>query len=184
MLADCGAEHVQAVQISGAAGSTLAPAEFDRIIAFEDLPTAGSFMVFDRSRDMLEMVRNFAAFFAHESCGFCTPCRVGGSLLRNLVEKVAEGAASAYDLAEMRHIGAVMRQGSYCGLGATAPNHVLNTLDKFPEIYRRRLRSADYSPSFDLDGALTEARALSGRDDPGAHLSEESEGPLVTESPA
>jgi len=182
VLADCGAEHTQAVQISGAAGATLAPAEFDRIIAFEDLPTAGSFMVFDRSRDLLEMVRNFAAFFAHESCGFCTPCRVGGALLRNLVEKVAAGQASDYDLQEMRHIGAVMRQGSYCGLGSTAPNHVLNTLDKFPEIYRRRLRSADYSPSFDLDGALAEARALSGRDDPGAHVREQLEDSPVTEA--
>jgi [NiFe] hydrogenase diaphorase moiety large subunit len=163
VLTDCGAERVQAVQISGAAGATLTPSEFDRIIAFEDLPTAGSFMVFDGSRDLLEMVRNFAAFFAHESCGFCTPCRVGGALLRDLVEKVAAGQASAHDLEEMRHIGAVMRQASYCGLGHTAPNHVINTLDKFPEIYRRRLRSPDYTPSFDLDAALSEARALTGR---------------------
>jgi [NiFe] hydrogenase diaphorase moiety large subunit len=172
VLSDCGADHAQAVQISGAAGVTLAPSEFDRIIAFEDLPTAGSFMVFDRTRDMLDMVRNFAAFFAHESCGFCTPCRVGGALLRNLVEKVAAGQASEYDLEEMRRIGAVMQQGSYCGLGHTAPNHVLNTLDKFPEIYRRRLARADYTPSFDLDAALSEARAISGRDDAQAHISE------------
>jgi [NiFe] hydrogenase diaphorase moiety large subunit len=170
VLADCGAEHTQAVQISGAAGATLAPSEFDRIIAFEDVPTAGSFMVFDKTRDLLDMVRNFAAFFAHESCGFCTPCRVGAALLRNLVEKVASGQASEYDLGEMRRIGDVMRQGSYCGLGHTAPNPVLNTLDKFPEIYRRRLASADYTPSFDLDAALSEARSLTGRDDAQAHI--------------
>jgi len=170
VLTDCGAANPQAVQISGAAGATLAPAELDRIIAFEDLPTAGSFMVFDASRDMLDMVRNFAHFFAHESCGFCTPCRVGGALLRNLVEKVAAGQASEYDLAEMRHIGAVMKSASYCGLGATAPNHVLQTLDKFPAIYRRLLRSAEYTPSFDLDAALSEARQITGRNDAGAHL--------------
>jgi [NiFe] hydrogenase diaphorase moiety large subunit len=170
VLADCGAANPQAVQISGAAGATLAPAEFDRIIAFEDLPTAGSFMVFDASRDMLDMVRNFAHFFAHESCGFCTPCRVGGALLRNLVEKVAAGQASEYDLAEMRHIGAVMKSASYCGLGATAPNHVLQTLEKFPAIFRRHLRSAEYTPSFDLDAALSEARQITGRNDAGAHL--------------
>jgi [NiFe] hydrogenase diaphorase moiety large subunit len=173
VLADCGAAHTQAVQISGAAGRTLAPSEFDRIIAFEDLSTAGSFMVFDQGRDMLDMVRNFAHFFSHESCGFCTPCRVGGNLLKGLVEKVAEGQASEYDLGEMRSIGAVMRKASYCGLGHTAPNHVLDTLDKFPEVYRRRLRSADYTPSFDLDAALSEARALTGRDDAAAHLGEE-----------
>ena len=161
------------MQVSGAAGETLAPSEFERIIAFEDLPTAGSFMVFNESRDMLDMVRNFAAFFQHESCGFCTPCRVGGALLRNLVEKVAAGHASRYDLGEMRHIGDVMKQASYCGLGQTAPNHVLNTLDKFPEIYQRRLRSSGYAPSFDLDAALSEARAITGRDDAQAHLEED-----------
>lgn len=176
VLSDCGARHPQAVQISGAAGTTLAPSEFDRIIAYEDLSTAGAFMVFDRSRDMLDMVRNFAAFFAHESCGFCTPCRVGGVLLRNLVEKVAAGEASEYDLGEMRQIGAHMRRGSYCGLGHTAPNHVLNTLDKFPDIYRRRLCSEGYTPAFDLDAALSEARGLTGRDDAQAHIPQTLEG--------
>jgi [NiFe] hydrogenase diaphorase moiety large subunit len=130
-------------------------------------------MVLDQGRDMLDMVRNFAHFFSHESCGFCTPCRVGGNLLKNLVEKVAAGQASDYDLEEMRGIGAVMRKASYCGLGHTAPNHVIDTLDKFPEVYRRRLRSAGYTPSFDLDAALSEARALTGRNDAGAHLEEE-----------
>ena len=172
VLTDCGAEHVQALQISGAAGTTLSPADFDRIIAFEDLSTAGSFMVFDHSRDMLDMVRNFAAFFAHESCGFCTPCRVGTGLLHNLVEKVADGQASAHDLEEMRQIGGVMKMASYCGLGQTAPSHIRCTLDKFPDIYKRRLRSEEYTPSFDLDAALSEARTLTGRDDAGAHIPE------------
>lgn len=173
VLTDCGAESIQALQVSGASGTTLNPSDFDRIIAFEDLSTAGSIMIFDHTRDMFDMVQNFAAFFAHESCGFCTPCRVGGSLLHNLVEKVAAGQASAHDLDEMRRIGGVMRLASYCGLGNTAPNHILNTLEKFPKIYRRRLRSAEYTPSFDLDGALAEARTISGRDDAGAHIPED-----------
>jgi [NiFe] hydrogenase diaphorase moiety large subunit len=163
VLADCGAEDTQAVQISGAAGTTLAPSDFDRALAFEDIPTAGAFMVFDKTRDMLDMVVNFADFFAHESCGFCTPCRVGGGLLRDLARKVAEGRGAEHDLVEMRRIGAVMRQASACGLGQTAPNHVLNTLDKFPEIYRRRLTGADFSPAFDPGAALAEARTLAGR---------------------
>ena len=172
VLADCGAVQTQAVQVSGAAGATLGVDEFQRVLAFEDLPTAGSFMVFDRSRDMLDMVRNFADFFVHESCGFCTPCRVGGKLLRDLVEKVAAGRGSRHDLEEMRHIADVMRRASHCGLGHTAPNHVLNTLDKFPDIYSSRLVSAEYSPAFDLDAALSEARAMTGRDDVGAHLAD------------
>jgi [NiFe] hydrogenase diaphorase moiety large subunit len=173
VLADCGAGDPQAVQVSGAAGETLSPLEFERRITFEDLPTGGSLMVFDKDRDMLDMVRNFAAFFQHESCGFCTPCRVGATLLRDLVEKVVAGQASEYDLAEIRHICAVMRQASYCGLGHTAPNHILDTLDRFPEAYQRRLRGSDYAPSFDLDSALTEARAVTGRSDGGSHLKEE-----------
>jgi [NiFe] hydrogenase diaphorase moiety large subunit len=93
--------------------------------------------------------------------------------LRNLVEKVAAGQGSQYDLEELRQIGAVMRKGSYCGLGHTAPNHILNTLDKFPQAWQRHLRSAEYTPSFDLDAALAEARALTGRNDAAAHLEEE-----------
>jgi [NiFe] hydrogenase diaphorase moiety large subunit len=130
-------------------------------------------MIFDHSRDMLDMVRCFAAFFAHESCGFCSPCRVGTGLLHNLVEKVAAGHGSEHDLSELRDIGLIMRQASYCGLGHTARNHILNTLDKFPEVYRRRLRTVDYSPSFDLDGALAQARALTGRDGVLDHVEEE-----------
>ncbi len=140
------------------------------MLAFEDLPTAGSFMVFDRSRDLLDMVRNFAGFFAHESCGFCTPCRVGGRLVLDLVDKVAAGAAGRHDLDELRDIAQVMRRASHCGLGHTAASHVLNTLDQFPHIYRDRLRVCDYTPSFDLDAALAEARALTHRDDAEAHL--------------
>ncbi len=170
VLERCGGADTQAVQVSGAAGVTLLPTEFERKLAFEDLPTAGSFMVLDRRRDLLEMVRSFAAFFAHESCGFCTPCRVGGRLVLDLVEKVAAGAGGTHDLDELRDIALVMRRASHCGLGQTAANHVLDTLDKFPRIYRERLRGADYAPSFDLDAALAEARALRKRKDAAAHL--------------
>jgi [NiFe] hydrogenase diaphorase moiety large subunit len=174
VLAACGAGEpggraVQAVQVSGAAGITLTPAELGRRLAFEDLPTAGSFMIFDQSRDLLQMVRNFAAFFAHESCGFCTPCRVGGRLALDRIEKVAAGEASAYDLSELRDIAMVMRRASHCGLGHTAANHLQQTLDKFPQLYTKHLRP-NYAPAFDLDAALAEGRALTGRDDAGAHL--------------
>ena len=170
VLDDCGAEDAQAVQVAGAAGHCLSESEFDRRIAFEDVPTGGSFMVFNQNRDMLDMARNFAHFFAHESCGFCTPCRVGTSLMRNLIDKVYTGHGTEQDLDEMRQLGLVMRQTSQCGLGSTAPNAIFDTLDKFSEVYRRRLRSTGFEPAFDLDGALEEARQLTGRDDAGAHL--------------
>lgn len=174
ILEACGAEDVQAVQVAGAAGTTLPPAQFGRRIAFEDVATAGSLMVFNQQRDLLEMVRNFAHFFCHESCGFCTPCRVGGALMKDLVEKVAGGHATQYDLEEMKNIGQVMKQASHCGLGATAPNPVLDTLNNFPELYAARLAHSSYEPAFDLDAALSISREITGRDDAGAHIRDES----------
>jgi len=170
ILDDCGATDSQAVQIAGAAGSTIPADEFDRLIAFEDVCTGGSFMVFDQSRNLLDMVQNFAHFFVHESCGFCTPCRVGGSLLKDLVDKVHAGNAGQYDLGELYSIGMLMRSSSHCGLGTTAPNPVLDTLNKFPQLYEQRLKHSSYEPAFDLDAALQEASELRGGDDAGAYI--------------
>jgi len=173
ILNECGADDAQAVQVSGAAGLTIPPQAFYRQIAFEDVPTGGSFMVFGQHRDLLEMVRNFTHFFCHESCGFCTPCRVGGNLMRNLLEKVHVGHATSYDLEEMKRIGKVMQKAAHCGLGATAPNPVLETLSKFPAVYAKRLVNRSYEPAFDLDAALEVSRHITGRDDEAAHIRQE-----------
>lgn len=170
ILKDCGADDTQAVQVSGAAGLTIPAQEFYRKIAFEDVPTGGSFMIFNQQRDLLEMVQNFTRFFCHESCGFCTPCRVGGRLLKDLLEKVMVGHATSYDLNEMKKIGKVMQATAHCGLGATAPNPVLETLQKFPGTYSKRLLNRSYEPAFDLDAALEVARRITGRDDEAAHI--------------
>ncbi|MBL8486099.1 MAG: NAD(P)H-dependent oxidoreductase subunit E [Rhodocyclaceae bacterium] len=172
VLADAGADNAQAVQVSGPSGLTAADNEFDRKIAFEDIPTAGAFMVFDHSRDMFEVARNFAQFFAHESCGFCTPCRVGTSLLKNLMNKIGEGHGTQADINEIYSLSRLLQMASHCGLGHTAPNPLLDTLDKFRPAYERRLKSLDFEPAFDLDGALARARQMTGRDDAGAHLAE------------
>ena len=170
VLEDCGAKDTQAVQVSGAAGSTIPPQEFYRQIAFEDVPTGGSFMIFNQKRDLLDMVQNFARFFAHESCGFCTPCRIGGTLMKDLVNKVIVGHATSYDIAELKNIGLVMQKTAHCGLGSTAPNPVLDTLNKFPGIYSKRLLNRGYEPAFDLDAALEVSRHITGRDDEAAHI--------------
>jgi [NiFe] hydrogenase diaphorase moiety large subunit len=172
VLADCGADGTQAVQVSGPSGTCIDASEFGRRIAFEDLPTAGAMMVFDESRDMFEVARNFAHFFAHESCGFCTPCRVGTSLLRNLMDKLAAGRGSQHDLNRIGELNRLLQAASHCGLGHTACNPVLDTLKRFRPAYEQRLVSMDYEPAFDLDGALARARAMTGRDDAGAHLGE------------
>jgi [NiFe] hydrogenase diaphorase moiety large subunit len=131
-------------------------------------------MIFNQQRDLLEMVQNFSHFFAHESCGFCTPCRVGSALMKDLVDKVIAGHATPYDLNEIQDIALVMQQASHCGLGSSAPNSLLDTLKKFPEAYSKRLANHDYAPAFDLDAALEVSRQLTGRDDRHAHIQDES----------
>jgi [NiFe] hydrogenase diaphorase moiety large subunit len=170
VLEACGAGDVQAVQVSGPSGVCLAAAEFGRRIAFEDIPTAGAFMVFDHSRDMFEVARNFVHFFAHESCGFCTPCRVGTSLLRNLMDKLNNGHGSPYDFAEIEKLNRILQAMSHCGLGHSACNPVLDTIAKFRPAYERRLQHKEFEPAFDLDWALDPARQMTGRDDAGAHF--------------
>ena len=173
VLSDCGASDFQAVQISGPSGMCLAEDEFDRKIAFEDIPTAGAFMIFDETRDMFEVARNFAHFFAHESCGFCTPCRVGTTLVRNLMDKIANKHGSPYDINELFKLHRLMQGASHCGLGNTACNPVFDTLNKFRPAYEHRLMSLDYEPAFDLDAALSQARQMTGRDDADAHFSKQ-----------
>ena len=170
VLDACGAGDVQAVQVSGPSGVCVGAAEFGRRIAFEDIPTAGAFMVFNHSRDMFEVARNFVHFFAHESCGFCTPCRVGTSLLRNLMDKLANGHGSPYDFAEIEKLNRILQSMSHCGLGHSACNPVLDTIARFRPAYERRLQHKEFVPAFDLDWALDPARQMTGRDDAEAHF--------------
>ncbi len=170
VLADCGATRTQAVQIGGPSGTCIDASEFDRKLAFEDLSTAGAFTVFDASRDMFEVARAYTHFFAHESCGFCTPCRVGTTLLTNTMDKLWEGKGSQHDLNRILRMKALLQASSHCGLGHTACNPIADTLRRFRPTYERRLQSLDFEPAFDLDGALARARTMTRRDDAQAHL--------------
>ncbi len=170
VLQDCGAGNAQAVQVSGPSGVCLAMHEFSRSIAFEDVPTAGAFMVFGAHRDMFEVARNFAHFFKHESCGFCTPCRVGTSLVANCMDKIGKGLGTQYEINQIFKIHRLLHAASHCGLGQAACNPLFDTLQKFRPAYERRLCSLDFEPAFDLDQALAAARQMTGRDDPAAHF--------------
>ena len=170
VLEECGAHDTLAVQVSGPSGMCLNRDEFDRRIAFGDVPTAGAFMIFGQHRDIFEVVRNFVHFFAHESCGFCTPCRVGTTLLKNLVDKIADGNGARSDIDEIFHLNRLLQTTAHCGLGHTACNPLLHTLEKFRPAYERRLKLLKFAPAFDLDAALSQARQMTGRDDAGAHL--------------
>lgn len=162
---------VQGMQVSGPSGSTLTAEELGRRLCFEDVPTAGALMVFDCTRDMFEVAHNFAHFFAHESCGFCTPCRVGTQVVVRLMDKIAAGHGSPYDIEELFKMHRLLRGASHCGLGNTASNPIFDTLTKFRPAYERRLKSLAFEPGFDLDAELSQARQMTGRDDVGAHLS-------------
>jgi [NiFe] hydrogenase diaphorase moiety large subunit len=174
ILEDCGAHDTQAVQVGGPSGVCLSAFEFDRRIGFEDVPTAGAFMVFDRSRDMFEVARNFAHFFAHESCGFCTPCRVGTALVVKRMDKLANatggGRGSAHDIEVLFELDRLMHTTTHCGLGASACNPLRDTITKFRPAYERHLKSLHFEPGFDLDAELSIARRMTGRDDAAAHL--------------
>jgi len=175
VLRDAGAHDVQAVQVGGPSGMLIGPADFSRALAFEDIPSVGTLMIFDRRRDLFAIVDNFTRFFQHESCGLCTPCRVGTTLLAKHLAKFERGWGSPVDLAEMERLGDIMRQMSHCGLGQTAANPILDSINRFPGIYQQRMHTTEFVPAFDLDGALAEARALTGRSDPAAHLDAEGE---------
>ncbi len=170
ILEDCGARDTQAVQVGGPSGVCLPAFEFGRRIAFEDVPTAGAFMIFDRSRDMFEVARGFAHFFAHESCGFCTPCRVGTTLVARRMDKLASGQGSRYDIDVLFELDKLMHTTTHCGLGATACNALRDTILKFRPAYEQHLKSLYFEPGFDLDAELSIARRMTGRDDVGAHL--------------
>jgi [NiFe] hydrogenase diaphorase moiety large subunit len=170
ILEDCGAHNTQAVQVGGPSGVCLSALEFGRRIGFEDVPTAGAFMVFNRTRDMFEVARNFAQFFAHESCGFCTPCRVGTELVVRRMNKLKKGYGSSEDVQVLYELDKLMHGATHCGLGAAACNPLRDTIAKFRPAYERHLTSLHFAPGFDLDAELSQARLATGRDDTGAHL--------------
>jgi len=170
ILRDCGANDAQGIQVGGPSGTLVNRSDFDRTLCFEDLPGVGTMMVFGPKRDLFDAITNFALFFQHESCGLCTPCRVGTTLLANYVKKFERGVGSPVDLGEVRHISSLMRNMAHCGLGQSASNHLMDSLQKFPHVWESRMKTMEFVPAFDLDWALEEARSLTGRTDPQAHL--------------
>jgi len=165
ILEDCGARDTQAVQVGGPSGKCLSAIEFGHRIAFEDVPSAGAFMVFDRSRDMFEVARNYAGFFAEESCGFCTPCRVGTALVVKSMDKLAAGRGSRHDVDLLSDIDSLMHGTTHCGLGGSACNALHDTIVKFRPAYERRLKSLEFEPAFDLVAEIEAARRVTAQDD-------------------
>ncbi|MCF7837698.1 MAG: SLBB domain-containing protein [Candidatus Marinimicrobia bacterium] len=126
-----GGEGAKAVQIGGAAGRCVPAALFDRTIAFEDIPTGGSIIVFGPQRDMLQVAKNFMEFFVEESCGQCTPCRAGTRKLLGGLELLENGRCSIEYLSELCRLGESISLASKCGLGQSSPKAFLSIIRHF-----------------------------------------------------
>ena len=165
-----GAEDAVAVQVGGASGQMVGPEDYRRLICYDDLATGGSIMVFGPGRDLLEVADAFMEFFVHESCGYCTPCRVGNVLLRQGLTKIRRGQGEPADLGYLKELGETIKLASRCGLGQTSANPVLSSLSRFRSLYETRVRPATdgRQGGFDLAQAVEEAARIAGRQS--AHL--------------
>lgn len=133
LLKEVGGEGAKAVQVGGASGLCIPASQFQRAIAFEDIPTGGSIIVFGQQRDMLDVLHNFLEFFVDESCGQCTPCRLGNRKLLEGVELLKEGKCSMAYLQELCALGDTMQIASKCGLGQSSPSAFLSVVKNFRE---------------------------------------------------
>jgi [NiFe] hydrogenase diaphorase moiety large subunit len=131
LLKHVGGQNARAVQIGGASGQCIPASEFKRSIAFEDIPTGGSVIVFGPHRDMLDVLHNFLEFFLDESCGQCTPCRLGNRKLLEGVEMLQAGTCSMAYLQELCALGESMQLSSKCGLGQSSPCAFLSVVKHF-----------------------------------------------------
>jgi [NiFe] hydrogenase diaphorase moiety large subunit len=133
LLKEVEGEGAKAVQIGGASGQCIPASQFERTIAFEDVPTGGSIIVFGPHREMLDVLHNFLDFFVDESCGQCTPCRRGNVKLLEGVELLKEGKCSMAYLQELCALGETMQIASKCGLGQSSPSAFLSVVKNFRE---------------------------------------------------
>jgi len=133
LLREVGGEGAKAAQVGGASGQCVPAAQFERAIAYEDIPSGGSIIVFGPTRDMLDVAGNFLEFFADESCGQCAPCREGVPKLREGVDMLRDGRCSMDYLQELCSLGETMQLASKCGLGQSAPNAFLSIVEHFQD---------------------------------------------------
>jgi len=165
MLKDVGADDAQAVLIGGPSGQIIGPNVYNRTISYDDLATGGAVVVFGPERDMIEIAKQYMEFFVEESCGYCTPCRVGNVLLKKNLDKILAGCGELQDLDAMQELGESIKITSRCGLGQTSPNPVLTTLKNFRKVYESRVQKAvdGLQPTFDIKKALTDAETIAKR---------------------
>jgi bidirectional [NiFe] hydrogenase diaphorase subunit len=142
-----GGGNIKAVQTGGPSGGCIPAEHLDTPVDYESLNALGSIMgsggmiVMDESTNMVEVARFFMEFCMDESCGKCIPCRAGTVQMHRLLTKITRGEADAADVERLRHLGAMVRDTSLCGLGQTAPSPVLSTMRYFGGEYEKLLRA-------------------------------------------
>ncbi|MBT8317194.1 MAG: NADP oxidoreductase [Lutibacter sp.] len=158
LLKLCEALSPYYIQISGPSGECINSTEFDRKICEEDIACGGSIMIFNRSRDILQIQKNFMNFFKIESCGVCTPCRAGNQILYEKIKKIERGLSTEKDLEEIKQWANIIKLSSRCGLGKTSPNSLVMAIDKFKDYFNLKTSpiTENQYVEFDMENAIQE----------------------------
>lgn len=133
--------NIRLIQFGGASGKIASPSILDTPYTYDDLKAAGvtvgsgAILVVDERTSVLDFLRMTQAFFSHESCGQCTPCREGNLHISLFLDKMAKGTADSIDIESMKRIARIMPMSSLCGLGESAQNALLSALKVFPETF-------------------------------------------------
>jgi NADH:ubiquinone oxidoreductase, NADH-binding (51 kD) subunit len=136
-----GGRKFKAVQTGGPSGGCLTEKHLDTAIDYDSLMAAGSMMgsggmvVMDDTSCMVAIAKFYLEFTCEESCGKCSPCRIGNKRMLEILNKITQGNGTMDDLQELRNLAAVIKDTALCGLGQTSPNPVLSTLDNFWDEY-------------------------------------------------
>jgi len=145
----------KAVQVGGPLGSLFPESQLDIPICYDAFAEAGAILghggivVYDDETNMVELARHFMAFTADESCGKCTPCRVGSVRGREILERIQGGLGTAEDLILLSDLGETMKTGSLCALGGRAPYPVLTAIEHFGDEFRSKLSAISSEPIAD-----------------------------------
>jgi NADH:ubiquinone oxidoreductase subunit F (NADH-binding)/(2Fe-2S) ferredoxin len=141
-----GGATVKAAQTGGPSGGCIPAKFFDSPVDYERLAELGSIMgsgglvILDESSCMVDLARYFLAFTQSESCGKCVPCRIGTKQMLNTLENICSGRGKEGDIELLQELGSAIKKGSLCGLGQTAPNPVLTTIEFFREEYEAHIK--------------------------------------------
>ena len=136
----------KAVQTGGPSGGCLTEKHLDTPIDFDNLLAAGSMMgsggmiVMDEDDCMVAIAKFYLEFIVEESCGKCSPCRIGNKRLLEILTRITEGKGTMEDLDNLRNLSQVIKDTALCGLGQTSPNPVLSTLEHFYDEYVAHIR--------------------------------------------